>query len=100
MSRLKALAIAFDSNTNVFSPGDVISGQVIVQVRDQDQEGLKNVQGIWVKVKGKAKTKWTTTNNYGDAGTSTVTHTNKERYFDTIFVIFGKGMINPIELVF
>ena len=47
MSRLKALTILFDSTTNVFAPGDVISGQVIVQVdANRDQEGLKNVQGM------------------------------------------------------
>ena len=47
MSILRTLAIAFDSNTNVFSSGDVISGQVIVQVdSNRDQEGLKNVQGM------------------------------------------------------
>ncbi|XP_033634890.1 arrestin domain-containing protein 3-like [Asterias rubens] len=96
MSRLRTLAIAFDSNTNVFSSGDVISGQVIVQVdSNRDQEGLKNVQGIWVKFKGKAKTKWTTTKHStdsdGNSHSHTRTHTKKERYFDTIFVIFGKG---------
>ncbi|XP_071795158.1 arrestin domain-containing protein 3-like [Asterias amurensis] len=99
MSRLKVLTILFDSTTNVFAPGDVISGQVIVQVYANRDQGLKNVQGIWVKFNGKAKTRWITPESQYDDGVnhhpssrdSKVPHSKKEMYFETVSVIFGKG---------
>ncbi|XP_071794422.1 arrestin domain-containing protein 3-like [Asterias amurensis] len=82
MGRLKNMQIVFDSNKTVFSSGDVIRGKVFLQVDRSDHVGLKTVQKMWMRFRGKAKTDWSTDDH---------THTLTEMYFDETVIIFKPG---------
>ncbi|XP_038067577.1 arrestin domain-containing protein 1-like isoform X2 [Patiria miniata] len=81
MGKLKNLTIVFDGNVDVFSPGDVIRGQVILLIEADTERGLDNIKGIWLRFIGGARIACQS----GNAGTK------DEGYFDTTQILFGTG---------
>ncbi|XP_022091245.1 arrestin domain-containing protein 3-like isoform X2 [Acanthaster planci] len=113
MGILRDLEIVYDSNRDVFSQGDIVKGWAIVDVQTDEEMGLKNVQGISMQFKGKAKIVWITKDQQNlrsghpdyrleyiqgpsqrqwQDGTSTYErHQASEVYFNNTLVLFGSG---------
>ncbi|XP_022106787.1 arrestin domain-containing protein 3-like [Acanthaster planci] len=96
MGKLRELEIIFDGEANLFSQNDIIKGEVVLTVDNDKGYGLKDVKGVWVRFRGKAKTKWTTTTRHQQK-TRHHTHSLKENYFDTYVVLFGTARYDHDE---
>jgi len=59
------------NETNTFTSGDVISGQVLLDVEKDTQ-----IQSLSLKIKGKARVSWS--EHYGK---TTVVYSDKEKYY-------------------
>uniref|UniRef100_A0A3B3BHH7 Arrestin C-terminal-like domain-containing protein n=1 Tax=Oryzias melastigma TaxID=30732 RepID=A0A3B3BHH7_ORYME len=72
-STIKSFSVAYDpiNQSNVFTRGDVISGQVTLELKKESK-----IESLCVKLKGKAQVKWR--EFYGQA---VITYLNKDKYF-------------------
>ncbi|XP_053973989.1 arrestin domain-containing protein 17 [Hylaeus volcanicus] len=94
---LKDFRITFDNPWSTYSPGQTVSGNIIVVL-----DSTKKIRGICVKVKGVADTCWTTDKQEMDdrgqyrEGTQTVT--GHEEYFETKYYLVGSASGGEIEI--
>ncbi len=79
------------NQSNTFTSGDFISGQVILDVAKDTQ-----MQSLSVKIKGKAEVSWS--EHYGK---TTVVYSDKEKYYSVKRFLFGKTkhMVGEITAV-
>ncbi|XP_072037795.1 arrestin domain-containing protein 3-like isoform X2 [Amphiura filiformis] len=84
MGKLRAFQILFDNDREVYNSGDVISGQVLV-----DLEEAKQLRGIYMHFQGRAVVRWSEIESRGKSKVTIYFHSG-EQYFDTIITIFGK----------
>ncbi|XP_022095321.1 arrestin domain-containing protein 1-like [Acanthaster planci] len=87
MGKITNLAIIFNGDVDVFSPGDIIKGQVILQIESATERGLENVKGIWLQFRGESRIEIKRNNQLRDV--------LDEGYFDTTQVLFGTGTETP-----
>ncbi|XP_051156853.1 arrestin domain-containing protein 17-like isoform X2 [Leptopilina boulardi] len=76
---IKEFKILFDNPVKTYSPGETISGRVIL-----DLDSVKKCRGIKVKVSGKALTRWARLYAYGTRNVQ-----GREKYLSSIFYIAG-----------
>ncbi|XP_054004300.1 arrestin domain-containing protein 17 [Hylaeus anthracinus] len=94
---LKDFRITFDNPWSTYSPGQTVSGNIVVVL-----DSTKKIRGICVKVKGVANTCWTTDKQEMDdrgqyrEGTQTVT--GHEEYFETKYYLVGSASGGEIEI--
>ena len=82
-STIENFEVKLQDVNKVFCPGDTIYGQVNLTVK----EDLK-IKEMRLECRGEAYVNWSE-----NSGSYTRYHYNRERYFNAIEVIFGKGML-------
>ncbi|XP_053405768.1 arrestin domain-containing protein 17-like [Mercenaria mercenaria] len=81
MTKLRKFEITLNNPQVVYFPGQVIQGQVIVELSDD-----MKMRGIRVKCRGKGHVYWST-----GSGDNRRTYSASEDYVDVVLVLFGNG---------
>ena len=76
MGGLKDFLIRFDRSTRVFFPGDVVSGQLVLNLTD-----TKKFKKIKVELVGKGEVHWTEQRS-DQNGVQTINYVNNEDYVE------------------
>lgn len=88
MGRLKQFEIVFDSEHEVFYPGDTVRGRCVIELRDE-----LRVKTVTVHMRGLARVDWTETQNSASHLAITSKHINSEvDYFAEKQVIYNSGI--------
>ncbi|XP_038067515.1 arrestin domain-containing protein 1-like [Patiria miniata] len=118
MGNLKNVEIVYDVNRDVFLPGDTVKGRVIIDIeRNEELMGLRNIKGISVRFRGKAKIVWITKDSqtihsghpdykieyirarhkkiWQDGNSKFERHEAREHYFDSSRLLFGSDETQP-----
>ena len=88
MGGLRDFLIKFDKPQPVYFPGDVVSGQLVVNLSEQ-----KNFKKIKVELVGKGKVFWQETRSDSN-GTRTDTFNNSEEYVEHEVVVHQGRVLN------
>ncbi|XP_063065710.1 arrestin domain-containing protein 3-like [Engraulis encrasicolus] len=88
---IESISVDYDAinEKNTFSNGDHISGRVTVHVSSPTK-----IQSLAIKAKGKAKVRWS--EHYGN--NTTVTYSDKEKYFSEEKLLLEEGPAGSLEL--
>ncbi|XP_066268346.1 arrestin domain-containing protein 3-like isoform X3 [Branchiostoma lanceolatum] len=89
MGKLREFSIQLTNNTDVFLPGQWITGQVTVDLNDE-----MKMRGIRLKFQGKGHVWWTESHTVGhgnDSHTESTSYYANETYFNQEVTLFGKG---------
>eukprot|EP00058_Branchiostoma_floridae_P017640 XP_002603129.1 hypothetical protein BRAFLDRAFT_199194 [Branchiostoma floridae] len=89
MGKLREFSIQLANNTDVFMPGQWITGQVTVDLNDE-----MKMRGIRLKFQGKGHVGWTETHRVGSGEHARTEHRHyraDETYFNQEVTLFGKG---------
>ncbi|XP_066268345.1 arrestin domain-containing protein 3-like isoform X2 [Branchiostoma lanceolatum] len=89
MGKLQEFSIQFTNNTDVFMPGQWITGQVTVDLNDE-----MKMRGIRLNFQGKGHVWWTEDHQVqheGESHTEQTTFRADETYFDQEVTVFGKA---------
>ena len=82
--KLKQFMIVLDNRSGVYRPGDVVSGQCILQL-----DGEMHLNQLIIKLKGKATTSWTesksVTNSEGKSETQQVTIDSHHKCVELVY---------------
>ncbi|XP_078580454.1 arrestin domain-containing protein 3-like [Branchiostoma floridae x Branchiostoma japonicum] len=81
MPALKSFYITFEKNMDVYQAGQVVRGQVEVELNEDMKMG-----GIKLLMKGSAQCRWVIS-----TGKTTVVYTGKEVYFEKTVTLWGTG---------
>ncbi|XP_078580685.1 arrestin domain-containing protein 17-like [Branchiostoma floridae x Branchiostoma japonicum] len=81
MPAVNSLNVSFEKNMDVFQAGQVVRGQVDVDLK----EDMK-MRGINITLKGSAKVHWTV-----HTGKTTIYYSGRETYFDNTVTLWGPG---------
>ncbi|XP_035658878.1 arrestin domain-containing protein 3-like [Branchiostoma floridae] len=89
MGKLREFSIQLANNTDVFMPGQWITGQVTVDLNDE-----MKMRGIRLKFQGKGHVGWTETHRVGSGEHARTEHRHyraDETYFNQEVTLFGKA---------
>ncbi|CAH1247563.1 ARRDC3 [Branchiostoma lanceolatum] len=89
MGKLREFSIQFTNNTDVFMPGQWITGQVTVDLKDE-----MKMRGIRLKFQGKGHVWWTESHTVGhgnESHTESTSYSANEAYFNQEVTLFGKA---------
>ncbi|XP_078581985.1 arrestin domain-containing protein 3-like [Branchiostoma floridae x Branchiostoma japonicum] len=87
MSALKSLNVSFEKNMDVFQAGQVVRGQVEVEL-SEDMEA----RGVNITLKGKARCMWVIY-----TGQTSIVYTGNQLYFDNTETLWGPGLPTSYE---
>lgn len=98
MGKLKNIEIYFDNNKNVYYPGDILSGNILIETK-----GELKINALKVYIRGIGKVHWTETKTAGYRLGNYTEHYRSEIEYILLkqTLVGGKGRLNclgPINI--